>query len=108
MIPTRILNSSLGEMNERSFFALAACGYEHRASALLPKMSDSIKDRFVLTFNEHRDVFQRSKNDKKFEQRGFLAIPASGNSPVEVTKAVEAGLDSVKKSGGALVFDISS
>lgn len=108
MIPTRILESSLEEMNAQSVFALAACGYEHRASALLPKISDTVKHRCVLAFKEHHDAFHRRRNDKKFEERGFISISTTGNSSVEVGEAVKKGLDLQKESGGALVFDISS
>src|SRR5216684_2189929 len=104
MIPTRIIDSSLDELNSRAKFVLAACGYEQRASALLDKLSNTIVDRFSLAFKEHPGILHRPENDRKFEQQGFSPIVSSGNSSTEMRSVVGRGLETVKEAGGALAF----
>jgi hypothetical protein len=108
MIPNQIVESSLDELNKRSRIVVGACGYEQRASALLPSISESVTDRFALAFKEELGVLHRPENDKKFHQSRFTLIPCSGNASDEVREVIEQGIAVAKKAGGALAFDISS
>lgn len=108
MIPNQVVESTLDELNRRSRVVIAACGYEQRASALLPSISESVTDRFALTFKEELSALHRPENDKKFQRSKFTAVPCSGNASDEVREVVERGLEVATKVGGALTFDISS
>ena len=108
MMPTRITDSTLNELNSRTKFVLSACGYEQRASALLDKLSKTIVGRVCLAFREHPGILHRPDNDRKFGQGGFASVLSSGNSSTDMRTVVAGALETVKKTGGALAFDISS
>jgi hypothetical protein len=108
MIPNEIVESSLDELNNRSRVVVAACGYEKRASALLPNIHENVSSRYALAFKEGLGVLDRAENDKKFHQSRFAAIPCAGNESEEVRRVVQEGLAAARKAGGSLAFDISS
>ena len=108
MIPSRIIESSIEELNDKTQCFVGASGYEERATAFLPKLAASVKHRIAIGFTEHTNEFSRAENDRKFEQCHFEPRKCSGNDSAEVQNVATEGLRVAKKERGAIAFDISS
>jgi hypothetical protein len=108
MIPGRLLDSSIDEMNAKTRFFVGACGYETRSTALLDRLSNTISLRYTVAFQEHPQSLARPQNEQKYRRHGFEFRTDQGGSTAQIESVVSMGLDESRKENWALAFDVSS
>jgi hypothetical protein len=108
MIPTRLLDSSIEEVNSRAGFIIGACGYETRSTAIVDKLAESIRSRHAIAFEEHPEELARLKNEEKYKFHHFDLKIDKGGSTRQIEQVVRQGIWESQETGCALAFDISS
>ncbi len=97
---------SLEEMNERADIFVAACGYEHRSTAI-SKLVEGPRFRVGIGFKEWPRAIARLRNDKEFARLGFATPTAAGGDSREVQRLVAETMNAAKNSR-SIAFDVSS
>jgi hypothetical protein len=102
-----VRRSNLEELNARSAAFVAACGYEHRSSAIA-QLVNGPDWKVAMCFREWPEALARRDNERVFVQAGFQLEPVGGNESDRAQAIVSGVGTSVFPSGRAFAFDISS
>lgn len=102
-----IRKSDLKELNERTWSFIAACGYEHRSTAISELISGP-ENKVAICFEEWPRALARPRNDKIFAKLGFEKHVCSGGDPRPIENVVERAVRQANLHSKAIGFDVSS
>ncbi len=102
-----VRDSSIEELNTRAGAFVAACGYEHRSSAI-SKILVGPRKKVALCFKEWPDALSRKQNEEQLSSLGFELTNVGGNDSYRVQEIVGKLLIPAESERGAIAFDISA
>jgi len=101
---------SIEQLQKQNFDAfIAVSSYESRSTFLTTQINiKSIQNKFVLAFNEKKDLLYRELNDKKYQELGFVFFNAPVGDASGFRNLIDKICDLIGKPSIDILVDYSS